>query len=730
MSGRSETVSSINIWMLGILLLAVAVRVTYLIQYSHSAYWGQLTVDNWYHHHWAQSLADGHVLGDTTYFRAPLYVYCLGMLYAVFGESYWVGRLFGMAVGLLSIGTTYLLARRLIGRPGATLAALLHALLPIAIYFESELLLDTLLTLLLQIALLRFVIWLDTDRSRDLWLAGLALGLAAICRPTALIVAVSALGWAILKRPAQKSLWNTPWRLTRVMLLAAGLTICIGPVFLRNILVAGDPVPIASQGGINFYIGNNEKADGISAVLPEPLGHNWQIRQITYLAEKEMGRDLKPGEVSGFWQRKAYTWIWSHPKEFALLFARKFVYMISSREMPNERSLDTYFGSFFLLGNNPLVFGLIFPVALLGIVVLWRQQPGVRFLAVAMVMLILAMAFFFVNSRFRLPLMPLYCLLATGGLVWLWRTVPTRPLRTAGVLLVMVVIGWLSFHPPISYPGNLSTQSLTSRGLYLYSKGEYQESLRYFRQAADLQPDFPEVNLNLGAAYLRLGMPDSARTCFEREIARHPQRHKAYQNLAAMYLADGDYGHAVASADVSLSLAPYDILSNIVRLRALYRDSTVNDSKLLEETDEAARNTGNDISVLNEGGALLLTRGDAENALSVLLRAEMARPPAIETDDDAFGPGFTHGSSDFKRLRATTYFALGYCYSRLDRLPESVEYNQRAIASDSMMSRAYINLRAGYLSQGRLVEADSVLAEAKRRFPDDPLIRETIQNRP
>ena len=713
--------------MLGVLLLAVVIRIIYLIQYSHSAYWDQLTVDNWYHHHWAQTLAEGDVLGDTTYFRAPLYVYCLGLLYAVFGESYWVGRLFGMAVGLLSISMTYLLARRLIGKPGATLAALLHAILPITIYFESELLLDPLFTLLLQIALWRSVIWLDTDRSRDLWLAGLAMGLAAICRPTALVVAVPILAWVFLKRPAQRSLWKTPWRLTRVVVLAAGLIVFIGPVFLRNILVAGDPVLIASQGGINFFIGNNEEADGISAVLPEPLGHNWRIRQITYLAEKEMGRDLKPGEVSGFWQRKAFVWISTHPREFASLFARKLVCLISNREMSNERPLDTYFASFVMLGDNPFVFGLIFPVALLGIVVLWRQQPGVRFLAVTMVMLMLSMALFFVNSRFRLPLMPLYCLLVAGGLVWLWRSARARPLLAIGALLPLVAIGWLSFHPPISYPGNLSTQSLTSRGLYLYSKGEYTESVKYFRRAADLQPDFPEVNLNLGAVYLRLGMPDSARNCFEREITRHPQRTKAYQNLASLYLADGDYKQAVVFADVSLSLAPYDELSNIVRLRALSRDSTVDDARFLEAVDAAARNTGNDLSVLNEGGSLLLMRGDAENALSVLLRAEAARPPAIETDDEAFGPNFTHLKSDFERLKANTYFSIGYCYSKLDRLAESVEYSRRAIAADSMMCPAYVNLRAGYLSQGRLVEADSVLSVEKQRFPDDSTIREITQ---
>ena len=54
--------------------LALVIRVVYLLQYQQSALWDQLTVDNWYHHNWANSLAEGNLFGDTTYFRAPFYI--------------------------------------------------------------------------------------------------------------------------------------------------------------------------------------------------------------------------------------------------------------------------------------------------------------------------------------------------------------------------------------------------------------------------------------------------------------------------------------------------------------------------------------------------------------------------------------------------------------------------------------------------------------------------------
>ena len=54
-----------------------------------------------------------------------------------------------------------------------------HAALPIAIYFESELLLDPLFTLLLQLAVWRLLIWMESERQIDLFQAGLAFGLAS-----------------------------------------------------------------------------------------------------------------------------------------------------------------------------------------------------------------------------------------------------------------------------------------------------------------------------------------------------------------------------------------------------------------------------------------------------------------------------------------------------------------------------------------------------------------------
>jgi len=157
----------------------------------------------------------------------------------------------------------------------------------------------------------------------------------------------------------------------------------------------------------------------------------------------------------------------------------------------------------------------------------------------------------------------------------------------------------------------------------------------------------------------------------------------------------------------------------------------VDESRLARAIDEAAGATDDDLEVLNEGGRCLLERNVTSSAaISVLQRAESAVPPAIETDDEAFGADFSHRRTDFERRRGTALHLLGYAFANLRRLSESEDYCRRALAADSTLVPAYLNLATVYLQQGRSIKADSVLAEVRRRYPDHPTVREAFQALP
>jgi len=279
-----------------ICFVGLILRLLYLWEYSQVPDWEQLTVDNNFHHHWALSILDGNIIGDTTYFRAPFYIFYLALIYKLFGVSLWTVRICGISLGLISIIFTYLIAKRIFSRESALIAGAIHMLYPIIYYFESELLLDTFFMLLLQAAVLFFIRWWDTKSLVSIALSGLFLSAASITRPTALLlIPLCLLTIILLERKNLNKL------IIFFFLFIIATSSAVALTFYRNIKVANDPVLIASQGGINLYLGNNDAADGLSAVMPEPLGFNWRIKQISFIAERAEGRQLKPGEISDYW---------------------------------------------------------------------------------------------------------------------------------------------------------------------------------------------------------------------------------------------------------------------------------------------------------------------------------------------------------------------------------------------------------------------------------------------
>lgn len=699
-----------------VVALALIVRIGYLLFYSALPDWDQLTVDNYYHHHWAVSISQGNIFGDTTYFRAPFYTYCLAGVYAIFGPSLWAARLLGLAIGLISVALTYVIGKRIFNRAVGILAAIVHSVYPVLVYFESELLLDSLFALLLQVTFLWWLRWRERQRPADALITGLWLGLAAITRPTALILIAPMVVLHLASvgsfRPALGS----------IVRLLIGVSLLVGAVFVRNLVVAGDPVLVASQGGINLYIGNNDIADGVSARLPEPLGYNWQLREITALAESAVGTQLRPGEVSTYWTNEAIRWMATHPGTFVKLYLTKLYYSICSREASNNRDLKLFFASVPLFRYNPLSFGILLAFAVIGIAVGvgGKSRPGIVILIAVILFYTAVVALFFFNSRFRVPLLPFYIILSAAGATHLWTR---RNLRSALLLVPLVGLWLLSSYPVISLPRGGSPTGLLSKGLHHYADRNYREALRWFHRAAAVDSTFPEVNLNMGACHLRMGFADSALYYFNRERAFNPQRAKVYINLASLQLLNDQYEQAATEAERAVALNPHDVMANRVLLRAVAARKSAPDDSLTHLIGIAALNTGDDIYLLNEAAILLSQRGCIKEAGQVLRRAMRSKPPPIEMDDALFKRQFRNSPQLRRPQLALAHYQLGYLAGLSGRPEEAIAQSHRAVTLDPSLVEAYVNLVSGYLSTGQARLADSVMAVAAARFPSNPVLR-------
>jgi type IV pilus assembly protein PilF len=93
--------------------------------------------------------------------------------------------------------------------------------------------------------------------------------------------------------------------------------------------------------------------------------------------------------------------------------------------------------------------------------------------------------------------------------------------------------------------------------LVFRSLGDYQLSLKYFRKALELKPQFPEATNNMGTVYLLMGDWPKAITCFKEAAAdmKYETPQYAYNNMGLAYFKMGDTKKAIQNYEMALRLS-------------------------------------------------------------------------------------------------------------------------------------------------------------------------------
>jgi tetratricopeptide (TPR) repeat protein len=526
--------------------VALAVRIVYVLGLRASPLFDTLVMDELYHDQWARELAGGNWVGTQVFFRAPLYPYLLGVLYRVFGPNYMLVRLTQGLVGSVSSVLVSAIGRRLFNLPVALGAGLAAAVYPMLIYFDGELLITSLIVFLDLLLLLSLQRGRESGRIGDFALSGLILGLSAIARPNILVLLPFVLLWIMLIALPETR------RGKRFLLSLVTLGACclvISPVTLRNYLVGRDFVPISSQAGINFYIGNNPDSDGVTAIAPGTRGTWWGgYDDASRIASQSEGRVLRASEVSSFWMRKGLEFLKERPRSFLALLSKKVWLFYNGRELSNNK--DIYFFSRFSRLLSALVwrriiyfpFGIVSALSILGMAMGWRDSKKL-FLAYSFVISYTAsVVVFFVTSRYRMPVIPILLLFSAFAVWKMWRLLLEGKWRFLCLWLAGLVVLLLLANSHLLGPkSSPDVQNYYTLGTVYGRKGDVEKAIDCYRTAIRLDSTFADPHNNLGNLYARMGDRDGARQQYEKAIALDPHFSKPYFNLANTYYADGEF---------------------------------------------------------------------------------------------------------------------------------------------------------------------------------------------
>jgi len=252
LEGKKRNLSSSAIYLLLILLLAFIARIAYL-----NAIVGPNTypsnIDSIEHHLIAQNLVEGNgysMYGHSTAYRAPFLTYFMALCYWIFGVNFAVVRIGIIIMSLLLIWVVYLLAQELFNGNVGIWAALIAAIYPHFIFYNSRIFTETPFVLFSLLALLFFVKFVKAESRRDLLLTALFLALAILTRPVGFVLLFLILLFILFKQRRWMSIKNAGVLLVTVIIF-------ISPWIVRNYLVFKRFVPVTTQGAVVVWVGNN-----------------------------------------------------------------------------------------------------------------------------------------------------------------------------------------------------------------------------------------------------------------------------------------------------------------------------------------------------------------------------------------------------------------------------------------------------------------------------------------
>jgi hypothetical protein len=379
--------------LLAILVTGLILRFFVLYQTSRTVFYLPLTLDPAAYEKTATELLTYPLLiPKTIFYQAPLYPYLLALGHIFTGNNLLFVRLLQILMGVFIPLLVYYISVHFFSKIISLISAFI-ACYYTPLFFEESLGDKTILAVFLfTVATL---VTISSYKKNNLWfLAGLFWGISSLVRENSLLVVVVI---AILL--AKKNFWK----------VILGVVIVITPITLSN-LMNGEFVLITSQGGQNFYIGNNSKATGSYTTLPfvRPTPEH-ERTDFKNEAEARVGKDLTASEVSFYWLKQGISFLSSNPEKAVPLYLTKMLLLVNSYEIPDNYNLY-FLKKFIPLLRLPLFyFGIIGPLAIIGLLIsLWSNiDRKIVVLHLIIIIYSLSLVLFFIVGRYRILIVPL-----------------------------------------------------------------------------------------------------------------------------------------------------------------------------------------------------------------------------------------------------------------------------------------------------------------------------------
>jgi len=330
--------------------------------------------------------------GAYTAYRPVLYPLVLAGLIRAWPDNAYAVYLLNALLGCASALLVYAIAKRIMSRGAALVAAGFVAVEPYIVLTSTEVMSESLF-IFLMLLMIRFLVARSQKELRTP-LAGIVFALLVLCRPEGVIFIIPAgVAFFSLCRTWKK-------RMRAVLFFLCGFLAIYSIWIYRNYERFGAFVPFTTHGGYTLYLGNNE-----SFYQAERSGLFWEKADFDAWTEenRRQTRGMNELERNSYFYKKAGDFIRADIGRFARLLwlkCRRFW-----RLHPHGVSLSVE-------AVSSLYMILLYVFSLAGAVYLFKMRRQFLVLILPVILMCLVHMIYWSQIRFRVPLHPVLIILS------------------------------------------------------------------------------------------------------------------------------------------------------------------------------------------------------------------------------------------------------------------------------------------------------------------------------
>ncbi|MCK9408162.1 MAG: glycosyltransferase family 39 protein [Bacteroidetes bacterium] len=535
---------------LSIAVLALIVRGVVMYDFSRSIFWSSVWMDSATYNDMAKSMvATGDWIGTQPFFMTPFYPYFLALLYSLFGVDLAVVRIAQMLLGSGTAVMVYLITSKLFSRKAAVIAGCLTAVYGPLVFFVNLLLVETVKVFFVTLSMYLALRARASLKLFDFLFCGLSLGVAILCRPTDALMVLPLILFLFYfsSLSGQQAV-----RYSAAVLL--GITVAVAPVTIRNFVLSGEFIPVTSNGGLNFYIGNNAQAVGVY-YNPEQFNLVHDPNGSGYL-EHQYGKAFSPSETSSYWMEKATSYVVEQPGSFVVLLFRKFILFFHYKEIGQLGYGYDFMANHIssLLAYLP-VFLIVMPLSMLGMVVTLPRWKELFLLHGFLWMQVAGVVLFFITDRYRLSALPFFIVFSGGGVEWLWNAIRQKKqgaLVKGAAVIAAAVMGATILN--YSLNDDFSTEYYNIGSTYFDAK-RYNDAATAFQTSLSIKESHAVYN-SLGNVYAAVGKYSVAQRMYVRANAMNPIEANSIFSIGTLFVRQQQWDSAIVYFNRALSINP------------------------------------------------------------------------------------------------------------------------------------------------------------------------------